>query len=99
MAYEYDKPRGAIRIFRLRLASCNACGSTHTENCWPAERPAGTITLWYEPSGAATRTSSPPEIPPGTVTVSRVVTAPTTYVFPGPGSAPPGAAICIPCIA
>lgn len=52
--------------------------SNSTLNCCPVVSPAGTMTLWYEPSGAATRTSSPPLMATGTVTVRRVVTAPRT---------------------
>lgn len=47
---------------------------------------------WNEPSGAATRTRSPPAMPCGTVTVSRVVTAPMVGAF-GPAGA--GCAGCM----
>ena len=50
--------------------------SSSTLNCCPAVSPSGTIIEWYDPSGATTRTRSPPLMPAGTVTVSRVVTGP-----------------------
>ena len=79
---------GSLGPFIEAAPVADPTARSSTLNCCPDVSPPGTMMLWYEPSGAATRTKSPPAIPCGVVTVSLTTTAilfsRLLFLFPRP---------------